>query len=476
MKSIWEQDVQIPSRESLKSDIQTKVAVVGAGMAGALIGYFLKKRGISCVILEANRIGSGQTGHTTAKITLQHGLIYDGLIRNFGEEKASQYAEANRRTIDEYRRIIKEEQVDCMFEERSAFLYSCGDTELLEKELSAAHRLGIQAEITKETDLPFEIAGALKFNGQAQFHPLKFLQAITEQLEIYENTRVMELLENELLTEHGKVTAEKIVIASHFPFINTPGYYFMRMHQERSYVLALENAPQLSGMYLGIDEDGLSFRSSGGFLLMGGGGHRTGENSVSGKYEELRRAAKKYFPESREAAHWSAQDCIPMDDVPYIGQFSSSTPDVYVATGFQKWGMTSSMVSAMAISELIAGNAHPYPVFSPQRFHLSASAKQLVQDGIKAVKGISAELFSIPAEQEKELLCGHGGIVECESKKMGVYKNEDGEVFVVSVRCPHLGCQLEWNPDELSWDCPCHGSRFDYTGKLLDNPAQNDLD
>lgn len=475
MESIWKKDTQIPQRESLKSDVKTDVAIIGAGMVGVLIGYFLKRRGVSCIILEADRIGSGQTANTTAKITLQHGLIYDTLIQKFGEEKALQYAQANKKAIDEYFRIVKDEQIDCMLEESSAYLYSCNGTEQLEKELSVVQKLGVQAQMTKETNLPFEVSGALQYSGQAQFHPLKFLKAISEQLEILENTKVTAVEGKKIITGNGVVTAEKIVLASHFPFINVPGYYFMRMHQERSYVIALENAPQLHGMYLGIDEDGLSFRNSGDYLLVGGGSHRTGENSKGGKYELLRDVAKKYFPESREVAHWSAQDCMPIDGIPYIGQFSSSNPNIFVATGFQKWGMTSAMVSAEIVLELICGNRHPYPVFSPQRFNLSASAKLLAEDGIKAVKGISAELFTIPTEKVMELPCGHGGIVEHNGIKMGVYKNAVGEIFTVSTRCPHLGCQLEWNPDELSWDCPCHGSRFDYLGKLIDNPATDDL-
>lgn len=476
MESIWKKDTQISQRESLKSDMKTDVAIIGTGMAGVLIGYFLKKRGVSCILIEADKIGSGLTANTTAKITLQHELIYDNLIQRFGEEKALQYASANKKAIDEYFRIVKEEQIDCMLEESSAYLYSCNSTQQLEKEFSAAQKLGIQSQMVKETNLPFKVLGALQYFGQAQFHPLKFLKAISDQLEIFENTKATSIEGKKIITANGVITAKKIVLATHFPFVNMPGYYFLRMHQERSYVIALENAPQLNGMYLGVDDNGLSFRNSGDYLLIGGGNHRTGENSKGGKYNLLREEAKKYFPKSREVTYWSAQDCMPIDGVPYIGQFSSSNPNIFVATGFQKWGMTSSMVSAEVISELIVGKSHPYPVFSPQRFNLSASAKLLAEEGIKAVKGISAQLFAIPDEKAAKLPCGHGGIVEQNGIKMGVYKNANGELFTVSTRCPHLGCQLEWNPDELSWDCPCHGSRFDYFGKLINNPATEDLE
>ncbi|NMA79100.1 MAG: FAD-dependent oxidoreductase [Clostridiales bacterium] len=211
------------------------------------------------------------------------------------------------------------------------------------------------------------------------------------------------------------------------------------------------------------------------FLLVGGGAHRTGENSAGGKYGNLRKTAQKFFPNGREVANWSAQDCMTLDGVPYIGQYSSSTPNLFVATGFGKWGMTTSMVSAMIISDLIQDKPHPYEIFSPQRFKPSVSAKSLMDEAAHAVKGLSSGIFNIPDAKLNDIPSGHGGLIEHDGQKVGVYKDESGEVFTVSARCTHLGCQLEWNPDELSWDCPCHGSRFDYHGDLIDNPAMENL-
>ena len=250
----------------------------------------------------------------------------------------------------------------------------------------------------------------------------------------------------------------------------------MRMHQERSYVLALDCDWTPEGMYLGVDADGLSFRAAEGKLLLGGENHRTGENSRGGRYDALRSQARALFPNYQEAVHWSAQDCITLDGVPYIGQYCASEPNWYVATGFGKWGMTGSMVSAMLISEAIAGRTPDWAeVFSPSRFQLSASAKNLATDTVQAVKGLAREFLTLPQSVLEELPNGHGGIVDVNGHKAGVYKDEAGKCFVVNPRCPHLGCQLEWNPDERSWDCPCHGSRFSYEGELIDNPAQEDL-
>lgn len=477
MESIWSRETNIDPRRPLCCDKRVNTVILGGGLSGILTAYLLKEKGIEAIVLEASRIGSGQTKNTTAKITSQHGAVYHKLIKTFGKEKAGMYARGNEQAISEYRRIIAEKQIDCCFEELPACLYTCSQPRLLEDEAHAALSLGIDARLTNETTLPFEISGALYFERQAQFHPLKFLEAIAREVTVYEQTRVLSAEENRVITADGMaVTASHIVFATHFPFINVPGYYFARMHQKRSYVVALENAQQLNGMFLGIDEDGLSFRNSGDLLLLGGGGHRTGEHSAGGSYKMLRQKAKEFWPDSMETAHWSAQDCIPPDDVPYIGQFSSSTPNWYVATGFRKWGMTTSMLAAQIITCLITGEENSNAeIFSPQRSASPPGAKSMLTDGLQAVKGLTKELFHVPKTEIDKLPIGHGGVVDCNGEKVGVYKDENGEIFLVPTRCPHLGCQLEWNPDELSWDCPCHGSRFDYRGNLIDNPAQEDI-
>ncbi len=444
MDSIWTMTADISGRKPLLDDITTDTVVIGGGMAGILIAYFLEKKGIPTVVLEASRIGSGQTKNTTAKITLQHGPIYHKLIEEIGEKDAKLYAEANRLAIAQFRSLVEDKQIDCMFRECSAYLYSCEDTDMLKKEEEAARRLGICAELTNKTELPFPVKSALRFYDQAVFHPLLFLEKISENITVYEDTKVLEVErteeENKIITNRASVKAKRVVFAAHYPFINIPGYYFLRLHQERSYVVTLKNTKQMDHMYIGIDKEGFSFRKSGDYLLLGGGGHRTGENTGGGSYQKLRMAAEKWFPECKEITHFSAQDCMPLDDIPYIGQFSASTPDWFVATGFRKWGMTSSMVSAMLISDLIAKGQSPYEeIFTPQRFHLQASAGSLAQDGIQSVKGLSKG------------------------------------VFTTTPKCTHMGCALEWNPDELSWDCPCHGSRFDGDGKVIDNPAIEDL-
>lgn len=442
MESIWNSTTKIPNRDPLTEDITVDTAVIGGGMAGILIAYELKRRGRDCVVLEADRIGSGQTGHTTAKITSQHGMCYEKMIDQFGEKKARAYAAANETAIDLYEQIIEQEQILCDFKRCPSYLYSQIEQEKLEQEATAARSVGIDAEFTMDTSLPFQIEGAVRFKGQAEFHPLEFLKAVSSKVKVYEKTRVVDVEEGTLRTTGGIVRAKQVVFACHFPFINVPGYYFSRMYQERSYVVALEGAQQLDGMYYSIDEGGLSLRNSGNLLLVGGEEHRTGENREGGRYEKLLENAKNYWEDSKEAARWSAQDCMTLDGLPYIGRFAKETDQWYVATGFGKWGMTSSMVSARLLADLITGEENPFEeLFSPQRTTTPKAVWSFLENGMHAVKDLGKS------------------ILDTDEKK----------------HCTHLGCELEWNADEEVYECPCHGSRFDKNGKLLGDPAQEDL-
>lgn len=437
MESLWSRQTKIAERRSLTSDLETEVVVIGAGMAGLLTAFFLEKRGKEVVVLEGGRIASGQTKNTTAKITSQHGAIYDCLIRKIGAEKAKMYAAANENAIREYQRIIEENHFKCGFEVLPSYLYSRLDEESMKHEAEAASQLGISAFFTKQNELPFPVAGSVCFENQAQFHPMEFVKQISEGLKIYEKTQVISVKGHMVQTEQGTVKAEHIIFATHYPFINIPGFYFLRQHQERSYVLALTGAERYRAMYYGVEQGDFSFRNDGDILLFGGGAHRTGGKNCDGIYQMLAAQAEKYFPNCREEARWSAQDCMSHDNIPFIGRYSAFRPYWYVASGFKKWGMTSSMIAAKIITEQICEGKSPYEeVFSPQRLFLRASAKNFIKDAGNSVQGLVAGAFQPQS------------------------------------RCPHMGCRLIWNPNERSWDCPCHGSRFEADGKLIDNPAQ----
>lgn len=476
MRSIWQQIPQPACRPPLEEDLEAEAAVIGGGMAGILTATLLEESGVHTVVLEADRVGSGQTGRTTAKVTSQHGLFCRALEKKLGAKAAETFAWANQAAVEAYRDLIRRRRLRCGWEDVPAYLYTLESETVLEAEAAAQSRAGLPVQLTRRTGLPFPVRCALRCDGQGQLHPLRLLYALAEALTVYEGTRVLEAEGNLLRTGGGTVRAERIIFACHFPFVNAPGYYFLRMHQERSCVLALSGAPKLPGIYYGADPGGLSLRCAEGQLLVGGGSYRTGENRTGGRYDALARSAALLFPNTRETARWSAQDCMTLDGLPYIGPFSPAAPGWYVASGFGKWGMTASMVSALLLRDLILGRENPWAdLFTPRRFTPAASAASLLDNGLHAARDLG-RLPLAPARGPAEALPpGHGGIVEAEGRKLGVYRAPDGALYAVDPRCPHLGCQLEWNPDEKSWDCPCHGSRFDYRGHLLSGPAQRGI-
>ncbi len=443
MNTLWNETYSIPRRKHLPGNLSSDIAVIGAGMAGILTAFYLAREGRQVIVAEAARITGGQTAGTTAKITSQHGLIYQRLVKNIGAGAARLYASANENALSEYQRLIRDRDISCEFERLPAYLYSCRSSLAIQDEAEAARLAKIPASLTGRTELPFSVKAAVRFPDQAQFHPLRFLGALVPSLVIYENTPVLSVTEDGswqiLSTPHGRIRAKEVVFACHYPFPLIPGFYFMKMYQKRSYVLSLTGAPKLKGMYLGIDPDGLSLRSAGDRLLLGGAGHRTGK--LKGQpYQSLRRSASRFFPGSKTAGYWSAQDCVSLDGLPYIGRFSPRTPHWYIASGFGKWGMSTSMAAALLLTDLICGRTSPYEaLFSPHRLHIRASAGEFAVHSAESARGLL--LGASPS----------------------------------SMRCPHMGCKLNWNCAENTWECPCHGSRFDSQGHLLNGPAQTSL-
>lgn len=467
-------------RAPLTQDINVEVAVIGAGLAGILTAYLLQKQGLQTIVLECKEAGSGMTKNTTAKITSQHGLIYKKLMTYKGEQRAWEYAMANQQAIEKYEEIINDLQIDCDYEILPNYIYTLNDEYKIKQEVEAAQKLGLPASFTKETTLPFPVKAAIRFEHQAQFHPLKFLDAVAERLTLYENTRVTEIHKDGLIkTDQGSVKAKKVVIATHYPFINVPGYYFFKMHQERYYLSALEPgdtdlSTRLDGMYLDADPDGFSLRNYKDMLIFGGVTHRTGQYQPKDAYTIIERQVKRYYPEARLLHTWSNQDCMTPDTIPYIGTYSLQTPNIYVATGFNKWGMTGSMVSALIINEMIAGRHHDYQkVFNPRRLMLSGS-RALLKDAAIITISLLSEYLKIPHNRLKDIEKGKAGVVRYDGQRVGVYRDQEDKYHFVTTKCPHLGCKLEWNQNELTWDCPCHGSRFDYRGNLINNPAMRD--
>lgn len=484
MTSLWRKEIEgIEGVTHSNSGENTNydVIVIGAGLCGILTAYYLKKAGKKVLIIETNKIACGQTERTTAKITSQHGLKYQELIKNVGAYKARLYARSNEEAIEEYERLVKENNIACDFIKIPAFLYSTKE-EKLKKELDAATSVGINAEYKENLDLPFSVKGAVMFPNQAQFSPLKFIKHLVMQLEILEDTKVIKVKKNKVYTESEKTKdifyASKIVMATHYPIKNVPGFYFLRQHQERSYVVAISGSHEIDkikGMYYSVDASGLSLRRKGDILLLGGSSNRTGNNKKGGAYDFLINEANKYFRGYKEECRWSAQDCIPHDKIPFIGKYSVFTPHLYVATGFQKWGMTTSMIAARLLSDEICGVDNPYKeLYSPQRLNIKAGIKDLLRDVGISVCSLSKGMFHYPIRKGDKIINGQGGIANVNGKRQACYRDYEGNLHTISARCTHMGCELTWNPDEKSFDCPCHGSRFGIDGNMIDNPANVD--
>lgn len=430
MNSVWNENNNIRQFKPLEKNITTDVLIIGSGIAGLLCAYELKKADVDCVLVEAKKICSGITGNTTAKISVHHGLIYNKISKKYGTDAAMLYLESHQQAVDKYKILCK--NIDCNFEEKDSYVYSMNDRKKIETEVICLKKLGIDADFCESVNLPINVAGAVRVGGQAQFHPLKFTADISKELNIYENTKVLELMPGKAITNCGKINFNKVVVTTHFPFINKHGMYFMKMYQHRSYVIALEGAENINGMYIDEDEKGLSFRNYNNLLLLGGGAHRTGKNG--GSWKELENFARKYYPSAKIINKWATQDCMTLDGIPYIGQYSKNTFDMYVATGFNKWGMTSSMVAATILCDMINGKKSKFEeLYNPLRSMM------------------------------------HGQLA------VNLFETTIGLLTPATPRCPHLGCALKYNTDEHSWDCPCHGSRFGENGALLDNPATDDI-
>lgn len=431
MKSVWQDTAKLPRFSPLNKDIRTDVLIIGGGIAGILTAYFLHLNGVRYTLVEKDRICSGTTRNTTAKITYQHGLIYHKILKSSGLEAAQKYLSDNRKAFDKYMELCT--NIECDYETKDNYVYSVSNRKKLEDEMNALRKVGYQAAFCEKPNIPVSTVGAVKFPRQAQFNPLKFIAAIADGLNICENTFVREMIGNTAVTDRGRIAADRVIVTTHFPFINKHGSYFLKLYQHRSYVIALEGAQDVGGMYVDECRTGLSFRNCGDLLLLGGGGHRTGHRG--GNWNELRAFAERVYPEANEKYYWAAQDCISLDDIPYIGRYSKRTQNFYVASGFNKWGMTGAMTAAMILSDRILGKQNNCAdVFNPSR---SILKPQLLINGFEATKNL---------------------------------------LTVSKKRCPHLGCALKYNHAEHSWDCPCHGSRFSENGKVLDNPANGNLD
>lgn len=491
-QSYWMASTPITNYPALNEDIKVDIVIIGGGMTGISCAYLLVNEGLKVAVIEADRILQGTTGHTTAKVTSQHGLIYNKIKNQMSEEFAKQYADANESAIRFIERISDDIAIDCDFEHQSAYVFTQQDkyVKKISDEVKTALSLGIKAEYTDRIPFDIPIKAAVRFDNQAQFHPRKYLLALAKEIiknggSIYEQTRAMDIEESGsyiITTKQGKkVTAEKVIIASHYPFYNKPAMYYARIYSERSYVVAIKAKEKYpGGMYITAEEPTRSLRyqntENGELILVIGEHHKTGQGKDTIKhYEALADYANINFTVEDIPYRWSTQDCMTLDDVPYVGHFTSKTPNMYIATGYGKWGMTNSTASAMILRDLIIHGKSPWEdVYNPSRKTIAASAKNFIVENANIAKElIEGKIWPLP--DDIEIKPGEGKAIEADGQRSGAYRDEKGTLHLVNSTCTHMGCELNWNSAEKSWDCPCHGSRFTYEGEIIEGPAVSSL-
>ena len=462
-------------------------------IAGVTTAFLLKRAGLTVALLEAGRIVKGATGHTTAKITSLHRLIYRDLIDRFGSAKARRYADANQAAIEMIASLVREYTIPCSFERKPAFTYaeSPESRDLVAAEADAARSLGLPAAFVEDVPLPGRTYGAVTLENQAQFHPRNYLLLLAGHLPgegsyIVEMTRALGIEEQDdgvrVRTDRGSLSSDYAVLATHYPIYDRPGSYFARVRASRSYALGLRiGEPFPDGIFINAAGRVHSWRShpasDGELVIVTGEAHGTGKvTDTRAHYRHLAEYARSVYPEMIVNYRWSAQDYITADRVPYIGPLAEGHDRVFVATGFGKWGMTNGTAAGVILADLILGRASPWAeVFDPARFREESEYPDWAQKGLQAAGGMlrvdaawfDREVATIPPRE--------GRVIEADGQRVAVYRDEHGALHTLDPTCMHMACTVAWNNAERSGDCPCHGSRYDAYGRVIGSPTVKDL-
>ena len=444
--------------------------------------------------MDAKRVARGVTGYTTAKVTSGHGAMYASIASSFGDDGARTYAEANQAALEWIADRVKGESIDCDFERVANYVYAetAEEAQMLRDEAEAEQRAGLPASFVDETPLPFDVAGAVRLENQAQFHPLKYLLALVAALagdgsHVFENTRAVRVHRGEphrIEAGDGEIRAVDVIVATHIPFLDR-GLFFAKAHPHRSYALTIpigaDRAPE--GMFINAGTPTRSIRvvadGDRRLLLVGGEGHKPGEEpDTEGRYRTLEAFARERFEVDGEVTHrWSTQDYLSVDRVPYVGRVTRRSRHLLTATGYGKWGLTNGTVAAHILADDVLGRPNPWAsLYDAKRLKPKASAKKLVVENAKVARHLVGDRFAVAKRDAADALQpGEGVVIRAGLHHVAVSRADDGSLQRVSAACTHLGCLVAWNPAELSWDCPCHGSRFTAQGTVIQGPAVSDL-
>lgn len=487
---LWLDTVSIPSYQSLDQNIDVDICIVGAGITGITLAYLLRDSGLNIALIDSDQVLHGTTAYTTAKLTAGHGLIYADLIKNFGLESAKSYYQSQQDAIDFVVKTISDLKIECNLVKLPHYVYTQRSSEAskVQKEYEACRSLEIDCELVEDLGLPFSIEKAIGFKDSFQFHPLKYLTALLKEISQYTNISIFEqttardmTIEEDIATiltgNDSVIRAKKVVQACHFPFYDGGSLLFSKIEVSHSYLIAVDHVTPLpQGMYISYEKPTRSIRTFNDLLLIGGEDHLPGTvKDTSQKYQALIEFSRQYFNSDSIIYEWSTQDYMSIDQMPYVGSLHKGNQQQFVATGYCKWGMSNGTAAALVLNDLVRGIESPYAsLFAPSRLNSKMGLKNLVVynskiafEYLKGKLNDEDKVFNLEPDQSTT--------IKTEDGKYGIYKDLEGDVFMLDLTCPHLGCELAFNTAERTWDCPCHGSRFSYKGEIIEGPAHDSL-
>jgi glycine/D-amino acid oxidase-like deaminating enzyme/nitrite reductase/ring-hydroxylating ferredoxin subunit len=492
--SFWLETTPETDYPPLADEVSVDVAVVGAGITGITAAVLLKRAGKTVALLDSKRIVQGASGYTTAKVTSGHGASYAKIRKAFGEDGARTYAEANEAGLARIAQFVEEDGIECEFERRLNYVYAESEQEVeqLRQEAEVQRRAGLAVSLVDETPLPFSVHAALRLENQAQFHPRKYLLELAATIpgdgsHVFEQSRVHGVKHGEpceVTTEDGVVRAADVVLATHLPILDR-GLFFTKAYPHRSYALAapIGQAPDPQGMYINSGTPTRSIRTLRDgdrvFIQVGGNGHKPGdEEDTPARYDQLETFLRRHWPGAGEIRYrWSTQDYMAHDRVPYVGRLRRGSEHILAATGYSKWGMTNGTAAAMIIADGILGRRNPWSELydSKRLVRRSGLGSFVKENAVAGLHLVGDRLGRADRAAVDDLKPGEGGLIRIRGRKTAVHRDEQGALHGLSPVCPHLYCLVAWNPAERSWDCPCHGSRYDGTGRAIQGPTKKDL-
>jgi glycine/D-amino acid oxidase-like deaminating enzyme/nitrite reductase/ring-hydroxylating ferredoxin subunit len=487
-QSLWLDGVPVTPRSRPAPDGEVDVAVIGGGITGITTALLLKRGGARVAVVEAVSVGSGVTGATTAKVTALQSTVLSQIRSRHGQDVATVYAEASAAAVEQVATLAGELGIGCDLARRPAYTYAAeeSDMDTVTAEHEAAREAGLSTELVEDAGLPYSVAGAVRLADQLELHPVRYVRGLAEAVDgdgsvVLEGLRVLGVEDGSpclVRTTGPTIAAKLLVVATHYPLLDR-GLFFARLEPQRSYCVAarVKGAPPRV-LAISAGSPTRSIRSHGDMVIVGGEGHTVGAREATPeRFEALEAFAREHWDVAEVTHRWSAQDPVPYDFLPVIGPYVPGSSRLFVASGFMKWGLTGGTFAAMILRERLGGEDHPWAAtFAPNRVSLRSAPKLAEMNARVGVDFVGDRLKPAEAGSRDDVPPGEARAVREGLGRTGVYRDEDGEVHAVSMRCTHLGCLLRFNAAETSWDCPCHGSRFDVDGRVLEGPAVDSLE